>query len=307
MVVVTGAAGFIGSNLVHTLCAQGFEVLAVDFPDAPGQANLLRAHVRQMPPADFLRLFDSLGKIECVFHQGACADTTVSDIDFVERWNVRYTMELLELCQRSQTRCIYASTAAVYGMGDNGFCEKPACENPLNLYATSKLRIDNWYRANAPQFRSQVVGLRYFNVYGPQENHKGRMASVIWQFHKQWRANQGISLFSGSENFRRDFIHVDDVVAAILHFFAYPEKSGIFNIGTGVAHSFRHIAEILSARYGNAPIHEIPFPTDLQGKYQAYTCADLSHLTNSGYTAACMPPSIGVIRYAESLENQSVK
>lgn len=304
MVVVTGAAGFIGSNLVHTLCAQGFEVLAVDFSDAPGQANLLRTCVRQMQPDAFLRQFGSLGKIECVFHQGACADTTVSDVDFVERWNVRYTIELLELCQHSHTRCIYASTAAVYGMGTNGFREVAACENPLNLYAASKLRIDNWFRAAAPKFSSQVVGLRYFNVYGPQENHKGRMASVIWQFHKQWRENQGISLFSGSENFRRDFIHVSDVVSAILHFFAHPEISGIFNVGTGEAHSFRHIAEILSARYNNAPIHEVPFPADLQGKYQAYTCADLDNLQHCGYSPTCMPPAVGVPRYAELLETR---
>ncbi len=305
MIVVTGAAGFIASNLILALNRRGFtDILAVDALNGPTQhRSLNRAVISDLvDPESFIANLDKLGKVECVFHNGACSDTTASDGRFVMRNNYEFTKTLLEWCRRKGVRCIYASSASVYGNGDQGFKEERAAEYPLNLYAYSKFLLDQWVRAHAKTFTSQLVGLRYFNVYGPQENHKERMASVVWHFHQQILKENKIRLFEGSDGFLRDFVFVSDIVDINLHFFDHPQHSGIFNAGTGQARSFLDIARLMASRHPGAEIEFTPFPADLRGRYQTYTQADLSALRATGYTAPPTPLEVGVNAYAEVLE-----
>jgi len=216
------------------------------------------------------------------------------------RVNYEYSKELLAFCQG---RCpfLYASSAALYGNGDDGFREDPACEYPLNVYAFSKFLFDRHVRSLLPRLETQVVGLRYFNVYGPQENHKGRMASVIFKFHHQIQATGKLEVFTGSDDFVRDFVHVDDAVDVNLYFLDHEEKSGIFNCGTGKAESFLELARQVAGHYPGSEIVEIPFPADLAGKYQAFTQADLTALRAAGYTHEFTALSDGVAAYVKVL------
>jgi len=307
MVVVTGAAGFIGSNLVLELNRRGHDdVLAVDVLQGVAQhRNLNRAHIRDLvDPESFLAHLDSLGPVECVFHNGACSDTTATDGRFVMRNNYEYTKTLLEWCMRQGVRCIYASSASVYGNGEQGFREERSAEYPLNLYAYSKFLLDQWVRRHQNEFSKQLVGLRYFNVYGPQENHKERMASVVWHFHQQILRDGKIKLFEGSENFLRDFVFVNDIVDVNMHFFEHPQVSGLFNAGTGRARSFMDIARIMAAHHKNVEIEFVPFPADLRGRYQAFTQADLTALLASGYAQEPTSLEEGVATYAAILEKR---
>lgn len=313
MIVITGAAGFIGSRLVLALNALGHrDIMVVDYQgDAAKSRNLANAHYKVwIDPATFLQGVQSekpdlglgFGSPRVVFHQGACSDTTVSDADFVERVNVVFSVSLLRWCSLNRVQCIYASSASVYGNGDNGFLDRDSrCENPLNLYAKSKQSVDAWYKSNSEQFASQVVGLRYFNVYGEQENHKGRMASVIYQFHHQIQRDNTLRLFAGSENFVRDFVHVQDVVAVNLYFWENPHLSGIFNVGTGLARSFLDIAQIMLEVNPGAKMEFVPFPQDLKGKYQAFTQANLDSLQKAGFKNGFIALEEGVLSYAHNL------
>lgn len=305
MIVVTGAAGFIGSNIVLELNKRGFnDVLAVDALNGPTQhRSLNRANISDLAdPEMFLANLDKLGKVECIFHNGACSDTTATDGRFVMRNNYEFTKTLLEWCRRHGVRCIYASSASVYGNGEQGFREEREAEYPLNLYAYSKFLLDQWVRAHRSTFSSQVVGLRYFNVYGPQENHKARMASVVWHFHQQILRDNKISLFAGSDGFLRDFVFIKDIVNINMHFFDHPQFSGLFNAGTGIARSFLDIANIMAARHAGATIEFTPFPEDLRGRYQTFTQADLTALRATGYAQAPTSLEDGVNAYAEVLE-----
>jgi ADP-L-glycero-D-manno-heptose 6-epimerase len=190
----------------------------------------------------------------------------------------------------------------VYGNGEDGFSEERRCEYPLNGYAYSKFIFDQYVRRLLPTFTAPVIGLRYFNVYGPQETHKGRMATVVYQFHKTLSSDGKLELFEGSDGFKRDFIHVDDVVAVNLHFLQKP-KSGIFNVGTGVAESFLRIADIMVPLYAGGKVTTKPFPESLKGKYQAYTCADLTALRASGFTQSFIPLERGVASYVALLKS----
>jgi len=306
MIIVTGAAGFIGSNLVLALNKRGIRnVLAVDALQGPTHhLNLNRADIQDLvDPETFIAQLDKLGKVECVFHNGACSDTTATDGRFVMRNNYEYSRTLLEWCRRHGIRCIYASSASVYGNGVAGFREERAAEYPLNLYAYSKFLLDQWVRAHLGTFPAQLVGLRYFNVYGPQENHKGRMASVAWHFYKQLKENGKIRLFEGSDAFRRDFIHVNDIIDINMHFFEHPQLSGIFNAGTGLARSFLDIAHIMVNRHPGTEIAYIPFPEDLRGRYQTFTQADTEALRATGYTTVPMSLEAGVNSYVDLLES----
>jgi ADP-L-glycero-D-manno-heptose 6-epimerase len=241
-------------------------------------------------------------RIEAIFHQGACSDTTVRDGRFMLRVNHEYSKTLLAF---ALGRCpfVYASSAAVYGDGRRGFREDEACEDPLNVYGFSKSLFDRHVRRLLPKPPTQVAGLRYFNVYGPQEHHKGRMASVVYQFHRQVAAGEPLKVFRGSREFLRDFVYVEDAVELNLFLLDHPAVSGIFNCGTGQARSFQDLAETTVRHYPGARIEEIPFPADLAGKYQAYTQADLARLRAAGFEREFTPLEKGVAAYVAVLKS----
>jgi len=306
MIIVTGGAGFIGSNLVRGLNRRGIDdVLVVDdLENGEKHLGLNALEFRDLVDyRDFAERLDSFGReeIEAVFHQGACSDTMESDGRYMMRVNYEYSKRLLEFCQG---RCpfLYASSAAVYGDGDAGFREELECEWPLNVYAFSKYLFDRHVRSVLPRSETQIVGLRYFNVYGPQENHKGRMSSVVFKFHQQIAAGGRLEVFEGSDDFLRDFVHVDDAVEVNLHFLDHPETSGIFNCGTGRAESFMALARAVAGRYEGAEIVEIPFPDALRDKYQAFTKADLTNLRAAGYGAEFRSLDDGVAAYVAILK-----
>lgn len=302
MIIVTGAAGFIGSNLVHALNATGAaNILAVDLADAPEKRrNLDGAHIVDLiRPEDLLGRLERLGPVECVLHQGACSDTTASDATYVMHTNYHYSVALAQWCIRASVPLVYASSASVYGGGDTGFTEDGSTERPLNLYAESKVLFDRWVRRHAAKER--LVGLRYFNVYGPREQHKGRMASVILKFWQQAKAGRRVQLFEGSDAFARDFVWIDDVSAVNLYFAERPERSGIYNVGSGEAHSFADVARLVSARYG-VGVEVVPFPDDLRGKYQSLTCADWRKLRDAGWTRPFTTLEHGVRQYLDMLD-----
>ncbi len=325
-IVVTGAAGFIGSNIVKALGARGeYEVLAIDdLSQGDKFVNLVDCNIADYLDKDaFLRelgngAFD--GAIAAISHQGACSDTTATDGRYLMQNNYRYSRELLEYCIDEEIPYIYASSAAVYGAGPE-FREDRACEAPLNVYGYSKFLFDQYVRRNWAERTAQVVGLRYFNVYGEREQHKGRMASVAFHFFNQYRAHGKVRLFEGSGGYgngeqRRDFISVEDAVNVNLFFFDHPEQAGIFNVGTGAAQSFNEVAVAtvnacrkhnheaalsLAEMQRQGVIEYIPFPPELKGKYQSYTQADVSVLRSAGYDAPFLTVEQGVTRYIEKL------
>jgi ADP-L-glycero-D-manno-heptose 6-epimerase len=325
-VVVTGAAGFIGSNLVRGLNARGeTDIIAVDnLTEGDKFRNLADCDI-----ADYLDQDEFLARvvdgdldddIAAIFHQGACSDTTATDGRYVLRNNYRYSVALLEHCQDNDIPFLYASSAAVYGAGPE-FREDRACEAPLNVYGYSKALFDQYVRRLLPERTAQIVGFRYFNVYGPREAHKGRMASVAYHFFEQYRRDGRVGLFEGSGGYaageqRRDFVHVDDIVAANLQFYDRGARSGIFNLGTGQAATFNAVARatINACRHaaGDPPrtldelvregaITYIPMPEALHGKYQSFTEADLTQLRAAGYGAPMLPIEDGIPGYVESL------
>jgi ADP-L-glycero-D-manno-heptose 6-epimerase len=307
MFIVTGGAGFIGSNLVRGLNARGIDdILIVDDLEHGDKHRSLNG-LEFDDFVDYRDFRDNLarfagGKIDAIFHQGACSDTTEKNGRYMLSVNHEYSKTLLHF---ALGRCpfLYASSAAVYGNGDNGFREERECEWPLNVYGFSKQLFDRYVRTRSEQALTQVVGLRYFNVYGPQENHKGRMASVVLKFHEQANTTGELKIFAGSEKFLRDFVFVDDVVAVNLHFLDHRERSGIFNCGSGRAESFRALAEATARHYAGARITDIAFPDDLRGKYQAFTCADLTRLRAAGYAREFTSLEQGVAAYVRVLKN----
>jgi len=307
MYIVTGGAGFIGTNIIRGLNQRGIdEILVVDELDQADKHLGLSG----LDFHDFVDHRDLAGhwdqviddSVEAVLHQGACSDTMESDGRYMMQVNYECSKELLHCCLDEEVPFLYASSAAVYGNGDAGFREEPACESPLNVYAFSKFQFDRYVRRVATGAPSQVAGLRYFNVYGPQENHKGRMASVVYHFHNQIQDGGSMRVFEGSEGFLRDFVFVDDVVDVNLWLLENPEVSGVFNCGTGTARSFLDIANCMRELYGDATaIETIPFPDALEGKYQAYTCADLASLRAAGFEAAFTSLEDGIGSYVERL------
>jgi ADP-L-glycero-D-manno-heptose 6-epimerase len=318
--IVTGAAGFIGSKLVEALNRRGVgEIIAVDnLAHADKFRNLAGCEIADyLDQAEFLAEIENLdGAVEAVFHQGACSDTMESDGRYMMENNYRYSRRLLEWCHDEEVPLIYASSASVYGGGPE-FKEERRCEKPLNIYGYSKFLFDQTVRKIIPEKNSQIVGLRYFNVYGPNEAHKGHMASVAFHAFNQFRAEGRVKLFVGSDGYgdgeqRRDFVHVDDAVAVNLWMLEHREVSGIFNCGTGRAQTFNEVAAaVINTLRGTRAspqelaeeklIHYVPFPAQLQGRYQSYTQADLSRLRAAGLPGAFMGVEEGVTAYVKEL------
>ena len=320
--IVTGAAGFIGSNLVKALNDRGENnIIAVDnLKHADKFKNLADCDIADyMDKNEFIGhlqqgYFD--GKVAAVLHQGACSDTMESDGRYMMENNYRYSMDLLDYCQSEDIPLLYASSASVYGAGKI-FKESREYEAPLNVYAYSKFLFDQAVKRHWPQRSAQIVGLRYFNVYGAREAHKGRMASVAFHFFNQYQNEGCLKLFEGCDGYAdgeqvRDFISVEDVVKANMYFLEHPGQSGIFNLGTGKAQSFNDVAvavvntlrkadgksslSLAQLRQQNL-ISYIPFPTQLRGKYQSYTQADISALRGSGYSEPFLSVEQGVEKY----------
>ena len=326
MYVVTGAAGFIGSNLVKALNERGItDVIAVDdMKQGAKFANLVDCEIADYLDKDeFLdRIEDGTfdGQLSAILHQGACSDTTETDGRYMMRTNYEYSKRLLDFCINDEVQLLYASSAAVYG-AVREFREARECEAPLNVYGYSKFLFDQLVRRRYEEHTSQVVGLRYFNVYGERESHKGRMASVACHFFNQYRGAGHVRLFTGSGGYgdgeqRRDFVSVEDCVRINLFFLDHPGRSGIFNAGTGNAQSFNDVAVAtvntcrkakgespltLAAMRERGIVQYIPFPEDLKGRYQSYTQADVSALRAAGYSAPFLTVEQGVAAYCQKL------
>jgi ADP-L-glycero-D-manno-heptose 6-epimerase len=244
--------------------------------------------------------------VRAIFHQGACSDTTEWDGKFMMENNYDYSKELLHWCLARQVPFLYASSAAVYG-ACTSFREDRGCEAPLNVYGYSKWQFDQYVRRLVPEAGSQVVGFRYFNVYGPREQHKGKMASVAYHLHQQLKEHKNPRLFEGTDGYpdggqMRDFVYVEDVARVNLWFMDNPHKSGIFNVGTGRAEPFKAVAEAVIQHYGRGEVEYIPFPDELKGRYQSFTQADVRRLREAGFEAPFLTVAEGVARYLRWLE-----
>jgi ADP-L-glycero-D-manno-heptose 6-epimerase len=319
--VVTGAAGFIGSRIVEALNRAGVtDIIAVDNLSRSAKvANLTRLEIADfIDKGEFLQRLDSFdGALEALLHQGACSDTMELDGRYMMDNNYRYSKTLLDWCQEAEVPLLYASSGSVYGASAD-FREERACERPLNVYGYSKFLFDQLVRRTLPGKSAQIAGFRYFNVYGPNEAHKGRMASVAFHAYHQLLATGKVQLFEGSAGYgngeqRRDFIHVDDVVDVNLWFLEHREVSGIFNCGTGRAQTFNQLAAAaVNAMQGTEHssrelasrglIEYIPFPEGLKERYQSFTEADLTRLRAAGYRGEFRTVEHGVASYVAELK-----
>jgi len=324
MYIVTGAAGFIGSNLVRGLNDRGeTDIIAVDdLTQADKFANLVDCEI-----ADYLDLREfrerfprgDFGRVRALLHQGACSDTMETDGRYMMDNNYRYSLALLDACVEQRVPFLYASSAATYGPGPR-FVEERGAERPLNVYGYSKFLFDQIVRRRLPELKHQVAGFRYFNVYGPRESHKGRMASVAFHNFNQFRADARVKLFEAWAGYgdgmqQRDFVSVEDVVKVNLHFVEHG-TSGIYNLGTGRAQTFNDVATTvvnsarrqqglgamtLEQQVAEGLIEYVAFPEALKGKYQSFTQADLTRLRAAGYEAPFLTVEEGVGRYCDWL------
>lgn len=293
MKVVTGGAGFIGSNLVKKLNDNDCKDILIvdDLTDGKKIKNLAGLDF-----VDFINIEDFLieissskslkDNIEVIFHQGACSSTTEWNGKYLMSNNYEYSKKLLHFSSEHNIQFIYASSASVYGDGINGFSENRLNENPINMYAFSKFQFDQYVRDKFSTLKNQIIGLRYFNVYGPGESLKGGQASAIYHFISQAMSKNEISLFGESDGYKsgeqmRDFIHVDDCVDINLWFFKNPNVSGIYNVGTGKASSFNKIANCILDIHGSGSIKYINFPDGLKDFYQSFTEADNKNLLSN--------------------------
>ena len=326
MYVVTGGAGFIGANLVKALNDRGEKDILVvdDLEHGDKFKNLVDCEIADyLDKRDFLERINNgefKKKFKAILHEGACSDTMEHNGVYMMGNNYEYSKVLLHYCQAKRIPYLYASSAAVYGAGKI-FRESREHESPLNVYGYSKWQFDQYVRRVMPKKTAQVVGFRYFNVYGDREQHKGRMASVAFHHFNQCRDSGKVKLFEGCDGFgdgeqRRDFISVEDVVAVNLFFLDHPQKSGIFNVGTGRAQPFNDVAAAVINSFrklaGKPPasiktlqderqVEYIPFPEALKGKYQSFTQADMTALRRAGYKKPFLTVEEGVSRYISRL------
>ena len=326
MIIVTGGAGFIGSNIVKGLNESGREdILVVDNLES-GQKFLNLVDCQIADYADKRSFIEGIrngefgNEVEAIFHLGACSDTMNYDGLYMMSNNYEYSKSLLHFCQQHAASYIYASSASVYGAGPV-FREMPEYESPLNVYAYSKYLFDHYVRRMYDQRTAQIVGLRYFNVYGDREQHKGRMASVAYHFTHQYRESGHVNLVEGIDGYEnggqlRDFVSVEDVVSLNLYLLENPSCSGIFNVGTGHCQSFNDVAVAtvnrcreeegeaslsLAEMQSQGLLRYIDFPETLKGKYQSYTEADISALREAGYDRPFLTVEQGVSRYVGRL------
>ena len=329
--IVTGAAGFVGANIIQGLNARGIKnIIAVDeLNPADKYRNLADLEIADyFDKSEFLSAFSKghFGKVTAVFHEGACSDTMETDGQYMMANNYRYSIDLLDICTEHHVPFLYASSAATYG-GSDVFKEDRQFEKPLNVYGYSKFLFDQVVRQRLQDeaTTAQVVGFRYFNVYGPRESHKGRMASVAFHHYHQFMESNLVKLFDEYDGYKegeqkRDFVSVEDVVKVNLFFHDHPEKSGIFNLGTGRAQPFNDVAKsvINSLRkiHGHAELslsdlvderllEYVPFPEALKGKYQSFTQADLTNLRAAGYKDDFLTVEQGVSKYMAWLSENS--
>ncbi|GAB2890042.1 ADP-glyceromanno-heptose 6-epimerase [Uliginosibacterium flavum] len=325
--VVTGAAGMIGSNIIAGLNARGItNIIAVDnMTKGDKFRNLVDLQVADyFDKHDFRDALNSGefdGKVKAILHQGACSNTMEHNGQYMMDNNYRYTVDVLEFCIAQKVPMLYASSAATYGASST-FREEPEFEGPLNVYGYSKVLFDRVLRQRWSELTAQVVGFRYFNVYGPREEHKaGAGSSVAFNAFHQFRKEGKVKLFVGCDGYPdggqlRDFIFVEDVVKANLYFLDNPDKSGIFNLGTGNAQSFNDVAVgvvnafrehegkgLLSQAemVQQGLIEYVSFPDVLKGKYQSFTQADISRLRAAGYTEPFHDVANGVGKYCKKL------
>lgn len=307
MIIVTGGAGMIGSNIIKALNEKGInDILVVDnLKNGRKFQNLVDLDIADyMDRDDFLVQImsgENFGPIEAIFHEGACSATTEWDGKYVMLNNYEYSKEILHYCLEREIPFLYASSAATYGETDT-FIEEKQYEGALNVYGYSKQQFDNYVRRiwqDAEQHDeklSQITGFRYFNVYGPREQHKGSMASVAFHLNNQMNAGENPKLFEGSEQFNRDFVYVGDVAAVNL-WFLENSVSGIFNLGTGSSESFEEVAKAVIKHHNKGEVETIPFPEHLKGAYQEYTQADLTKLRKSGCDHKFKSVAEGVAEY----------
>ena len=307
MIIVTGGAGFIGSNIVKALNERGeTDILVVDnLTNGRKMRNLADLDIADyMDRLDFIERINNdanFGNVQAIFHEGATSATTEWDGHFVMNNNYEYSKSLLHWCLKHNAQYLYASSASVYGAGTT-FVEDRQYEHPINMYAYSKFQFDQYVRRLQPEMQSQVFGFRYFNVYGPREQHKGTMSSTAFHFNNQILENGIAKLFAGCDGYgdgeqRRDFIYVGDAVKVNLWFLDNPDKAGIFNLGTGRSQAFNDMANAVIDWHGKGRIEYIPFPDHLKGAYQSFTEADISALRAVGYDVPFLTVEEGVKEY----------
>ena len=310
-IIVTGGAGMIGSNIIEGLNKSGHnDIIVVDhLKNGEKFRNISDLDISDYyDKKDFISLVrnrNDFGQVDAVYHEGACSNTLEWDGQYMMENNYEYSKVLLHYCLDKKIPFFYASSAAAYG-DSTVYKENPDNENPINIYGYSKYLFDQYVRRHESSFESQVVGFRYFNVYGPKEQHKGSMASVAFHFNNQIEAGENPKLFEGSGGFdngeqRRDFIFVGDVVKVNLWMMAHSEVSGIFNIGTGNSQSFNEVANSVINYHGKGEINYIPFPDELKDNYQSFTEADLTKLRTTGFDGSFKTVQEGVKEYMQWL------
>jgi ADP-L-glycero-D-manno-heptose 6-epimerase len=312
MIIVTGGAGFIGSNIVKELNNRGRDdIIVVDnLKNGVKFKNIADCEIADyMSKEDFIDHIKAnksfADKIDAIFHEGACSSTTEWDGKFIMENNYEYSKSILHYCLEHKISYLYASSASVYG-GGSVFKEQREYEEPLNMYGYSKFLFDQYVRRILPTAKSQIVGFRYFNVYGPREQHKGSMSSVAFHVNTQLHESDKAKLFEGCDGYgngeqRRDFVYVGDTVAVNLWFMDHPNQSGIFNLGTGRSQPFKDVAHAVIDWHKRGKVEYIPFPEHLKGRYQSFTEADISALRAAGYQAPFKTVEEGVKEYMDWL------